>query len=413
VTLIVMMWGMTAPSYWRDESATLAATERSIPQLLSLLHRVDAVHGFYYLLLWPVVHLAGSGEFATRLPSAIAMAAAALGTVVIGRRLRSRRTGLYAGLVFAALPLVGVQGHDARPYAFETAAAVLATCLLLLAAARPAAPRLAGYGLSLVVLGYMHLFGLLIIPAHAIALIPVARLERARRLRQDVGGGGPWTGAEAVRSPGLLLRWVVTVVLTCPAMAPLVSLGWHQRGAISWLPKPGAHDVAALIGSFAAGTVSSAVIFGAIALVGLVRADWPDEILRSPAGQAGDAADRAEGAAGTAPVNAWAGRAEWALTAAALPWMVLPPAILLIAAQFKPVYELRYLEYCLPAVALLVGAGIASVGWPLRFAVSGHGRGSRPAAAVRHQAAVVQRLHQEHRRSPGAVQESRGRDLLP
>src|ERR1700761_982797 len=104
VTLAVMLWGIAAPSYWRDESATLSATDRSIPQLLRMLGRVDAVHGLYYLLLWPVVHFAGTGEFETRLPSAIAMTAAALGIAVIARRLRSRRAGLYAGLVFAAMP---------------------------------------------------------------------------------------------------------------------------------------------------------------------------------------------------------------------------------------------------------------------------------------------------------------------
>ena len=130
VTMIVMLWGISAPSYWRDESATLSATERSYPQMLAMLRHIDAVHGLYYLLLWPVVHLAGAGEFDTRLPSAMAMAAAALGVTAIGRRARSRRAGMYAGLIFACLPLVSVRGHDARPYALETATAVLASYLL-------------------------------------------------------------------------------------------------------------------------------------------------------------------------------------------------------------------------------------------------------------------------------------------
>ena len=67
------------------------ATDRSVPKLLRLLGGVDAVHGFYYLLLWPVVHFAGTREFEPRLPSALAMAAAALGIAAIGRRLRSHR----------------------------------------------------------------------------------------------------------------------------------------------------------------------------------------------------------------------------------------------------------------------------------------------------------------------------------
>ena len=143
-TLLVMLWGIATPSYWRDESATLSSADRSLPQLLRMLGRVNAVHGLYYFLMWPVVHFIGSREFDTRLPSAIAMAAAALGVAAIGRRVRSRRAGLYAGLVFAALPLVAVRGHDARPYAPETAAAVLATYLLLRAAERPSWRRFAG-----------------------------------------------------------------------------------------------------------------------------------------------------------------------------------------------------------------------------------------------------------------------------
>jgi mannosyltransferase len=190
VTLAMVLWGLAAPSYWRDESATLAATGRSIPQPLRMLGRVDAIHGFYYLLLWPVVHFAGTREFETMLPSAIAMAAAALGIAAIGRRLRSRRAGLYAGLVFAVMPLVTYQGHDARPYALETAIAVLATYLLLRAAENPTAARFAAYALSLVLLGYMHLFGLLIIPAHAFALIPAARRPRAGRGAGATGSGG-------------------------------------------------------------------------------------------------------------------------------------------------------------------------------------------------------------------------------
>jgi mannosyltransferase len=45
----------------------------------------------------------------------------------------------------------------------------------------------------------------------------------------------------------------------------------------------------------------------------------------------------------------------------ALPWLVLPPAILLTASQFSPVYNLRYVIYCLPALALLGAAGLSGV----------------------------------------------------
>jgi mannosyltransferase len=388
--MAVMLWGIATPSFWRDEAASLSADDRSIPQLLRMLGHIDAVHGFYYLLLWPVVHYAGTTELITRLPSAIAMAAAALGVAAIGRRLRSRRAGLYAGLVFAALPLVGVQAHDARPYALETAAAVLSSYLLLRAADKPARLRFAWYGLSLLVLGYLHLFGLLIILAHAFVLIPAARLAQARRAAaaaSETGAdktgadqaGTDETAADTARADPagppeltagrLLRRWLITCVIAGVLMVPMFWLGWQQRWAVSWLPKPNLHTVTVLTSSLAAGTALSAIIFAVFIGLGIVRADWPDRILRPLRHPLGSRDGGGAAAAAPArPLTAWAGRPERALSWLAVPWLLLPPAVLLIVSEFKPVYELMYLEYCLPAVALLVGAGLSAIGWPLRLA---------------------------------------------
>jgi mannosyltransferase len=358
VTLLVMLSGIATPSYWRDESATLSAVSRSLPQLVRMLGRVDAVHGFYYLLMWPVAHFIGTREFEMRLPSAVAMAAAALGVAAIGRRVRSSRAGLYAGLVFAALPMVTLRGHDARPYALETAAAVLATYLLLRAAEEPSTRRFGEYGLSLVILGYLHLFGLLLVGAHAFALIPAARLARARR-----GGGAADAAAPGPARRSLMLRWLVTCAAAGAAMTPLTWLGWQQRQAIAWMRPPAGHDLWVLVVSLAAGTTLSVLVFAALIMLGAVRADWPPSGWPAPG--------RLEAGPAAVPLAARARRPERTLSWIAVPWLLLPPAALLIAAEFKPVYEFMYVEYCLPAVALLVGAGIAALGWPLRFAALG------------------------------------------
>src|ERR1022692_1236755 len=96
VTLAVMLWRITLPSYWRDEGATLSAVQRPFGDLIRMLGNVDAVHGAYYMIIWLAVRLGGSGELVTRLPSALAMAAAAAGVAAIGRRLVSPRAGLLA-----------------------------------------------------------------------------------------------------------------------------------------------------------------------------------------------------------------------------------------------------------------------------------------------------------------------------
>ena len=72
LTLGVTLYGITAASYWRDEAATLDATHRPFTALLAMLANVDAVHGAYYLLTWPLVHVLGTSEIVLRLPSASA-----------------------------------------------------------------------------------------------------------------------------------------------------------------------------------------------------------------------------------------------------------------------------------------------------------------------------------------------------
>lgn len=324
LTLAVMLWGISAPSYWRDEAATLSAVSRSLPQLIQMLRHVDAVHGLYYLLLWPVTKVAGTRELVTRFPSALAMAAADLGIVAIAGKLSSRGAALCAGLIFAILPAVSIQGHNARPYAMVTAAAVGASYLLLRAVADPRPRRFAAYGLSLVLTGYLHLFALLLLPAHTITLMGLTR--------EGAGGGRP-TGARRLL---LARRWVAAAAMAGIAIVPIGILGWLQREQIGWLRKPGWHDVTTLVTSLALGSAASAVLIGFLAVLGAARAR------------------RAEGS------GTW-------LTWLAAPWLVVPPVMLLAASQINPIYNIQYVAFCLPAVALLAGAGLATLIRPWRI----------------------------------------------
>jgi len=333
VTFAVVLWGAGAPSYWGDEMDTVSAVSRTAPQLIRLLGHIDAVHGLYYLLLWPVARLAGTGQLATRLPSAVAMAAAAAGITAIGRRLASPRAGLWATLIFAVLPMVTAQGHDARPYAAVTASAVLASYLLLRAVADPRPAWFAAYGLALVLTGYLQLFGLLLVPAHAITLLYVLR----RR------------SPEAVRPVAVAHRWLITVAAAGLAVTPLADIGWQQRAQIAWIPRPGWHDAWDLVSALTGGSAAAAA-----AIVALTAAGWI--FGAAPAALPGRGALAA--ARGPDRGLAWL----------AAPWLVLPPVILVAASEIKPVYNSRYLTFCLPAVALLAGAGLAALRLPARVA---------------------------------------------
>jgi mannosyltransferase len=337
LTLAVVTWRIQGPSYWRDESATLSAVTRPAGDLLRMLGHADAVHGAYYLMIWVVVRVFGTAELVTRLPSAVAMAVAALAAGAIGRRLISPRAGLLAGLVFAAaLPEVSRYGQEARSYASVTALAAVASYLLVrvLAEAGSGTSRkrwLTWYGAAVAALGVVNIFGLLLVPAHALTVLLARRRAPAGndRAGNDRAGGGRAGGGRV-----LWRGWLVSIAAAVAVSSPVLVYAWQQQGAQEWLKPPSLSMLGKLpnlIGSpFLSGALLLAVI-GGVAVsraAGRRAADWPAR-----------------------------------LTALCLPWLLMPPAILILLSFIHPVYTLRYVLFCLPAVAVLAGAGLAALGW--------------------------------------------------
>lgn len=318
VTLAVTMYEIGRPSFGNDEGATLADANRTIPQIFALLGHFDAVHGLYYLFIGCVIKVAGTSELAVRFPSAVGMAVAAGAITLLGRRLVSARAGLAAGLLFAALPTVSAYGQLARPYAFVVALATIASYLLVRALEAPEGARrrwLIGYGVILTLAGLDFLFALLLIAAHALTLAVWVRRSRT--------AGWP-----------LVVGWLAAAAVAVAAASPVAVLGWKQGGA-GWIKRPGLQAVLGTTQMIGPGPVFTAVVVVTAAAI-LVSA------LR------GVRHFRAE----------WPGR----LILLCLPWLVLPPAILLTASQIHPAYTLRYILCSLPAAVLLAGAGLAALG---------------------------------------------------
>ena len=49
LTLGITLWQIQGPSFTMDEDASLLAVNRTFPQLISLLGKIDVVHGAYLL----------------------------------------------------------------------------------------------------------------------------------------------------------------------------------------------------------------------------------------------------------------------------------------------------------------------------------------------------------------------------
>ncbi len=332
-TFAVVLWGITGSSYWRDEAASLSAAERPLGNLVRMLGHVDAVHGAYYVLIWAVVRVGGTGELATRLPSALAMAAAAAAVTALGRRLVSPRAGLASGLVFAILPEVSWYGQEARSYAMVTALAAVASYLLVRArqaAGDAGAGRwLAAYGAVLAALGVANVFGLLLIVPHAVTV----GMEWRRGVSGHGVSGHGVSGHGAARS--LALGWLAAAAAAVLLVSPLMALAWIQRGQLAWLSPAGLaglESLQLLVGTTAMTIAAGVVLACAVAFCARrgrerLTAAWPR-----------------------------------GLTGLAVPWLVLPPAILLAVSPVTPIYAFRYVMICTPAVALLLGTGLAALG---------------------------------------------------
>ena len=316
--LALGLWGITGASYWRDEAATMTAVQRPFGELLRMMGHVDAVHGVYYMVMWLVVRLGGTGEVATRLPSVLAMACAAAAVAALGRRLVSPAAGLAAGLLFAVLPQVSLYAQDVREYAFIAALAATGSYLLVRAMTTAGRRRgwMAGYAVCLGVMGLLNVFSLLLVGAHAITVALAWR--RAGR--------------------SLAVAWLGGAAGAIVIASPVLALGFAQRGTLSWLTTPQlASTVEGLRKLIGPADMVVALVLAAV--IGTMLA-------------AGDGRERL--------------RAAWPpeLFALSVPWLVLPPVVLIGVSYLSPVYTFRYVLFCVPAAALLGGAGLAALRWP-------------------------------------------------
>lgn len=320
--LVVGGYRLGGASLWRDEAYTLDVAQRSTGQIFNLLLHVDAVHGPYYLGMHVVVRLFGTSEVALRLPSLVATSLAAGILALLGRRLARASglpapaaTGLLAGLLQVAAPQTTYYAQDARPYGLVTLFAVAATYLLIVAVERGGARWWAAYAAAVALTGVASLFALLILAAHGVTLL----LTRAR------GQASP-----APRAPRLL-PWLAAAVAAVVVVSPLIVLGYGQDKTLSWVGHPGLGKLDLLVTLFAGSHVLIPVVL-ALALCGVA---------------AGLGAARLR---------------QVTVVTVALPWLLLPPLILLAVSVVKPVYVERYVVFCQPALALLCAAGVAWLG---------------------------------------------------
>ncbi|MEW2546626.1 glycosyltransferase family 39 protein [Streptomyces sp. NPDC047002] len=295
LALALGLWGLTRQdSMWRDESVTYQVAHRGAGQIRDLVGHVDAVHGVYYLLMHGLFRVWDGGLVTLRLPSVAATAAAAALVALTGRRLAGARAGLCAGTVFALAPLVQMYAQEGRSYASVCALVALATYLLVRALDGGGRWTWAGYAAAGAAAGWLHEFAVLALVAHGVTVLTCRTKRRARR------------------------RWAVAAGAALAAVAPLAVFSTGQSDQVSWIGGPGAAQWA---------QITAVMALGAGCAYGAARLPRPPGRRAGPVPPAG----------------------------LGLPLLVLPTALLLAAAVYRPVYLDRYVLYSYAGLALLLG----------------------------------------------------------
>lgn len=222
------------PGLGTGELATWRAATASWRDNWSALGSADGTGTPYHLLMRAWAEAFGAADLALRVPSVLAMIAAAALVGAAATRMFAPGTGLLAGLIFTLLPASTRYAQEAQPYALALLGAALATWLLLSTLDRPSPGRLAAYAGAVVLLGLCHVVALLLLAGHGWAVYAFHRRAAAR-----------WLAAASVGVlPAAALLWLVL----------------RDGGRIAPAGRP---DLAAL-------TAAPAAVFGVAALAGVL-----------------------------------------------------------------------------------------------------------------------------------------------
>ena len=220
--------GIGRESLWNDElSSWYRSGFSSLSEVVSIGSVSDVHPPAHNILLFFVQRTLGDSETALRLPSAICGILSVPVLFILGCMLFNRFTGLLSATLLAVSPTHIYFSQEARPYAVLILAALVSVALLTMALRRmldgekPGIPLLTGLLANMVLLEYLHYFGLLIAALELSALVTVALVRRKDRF---VSGA--------------------LCVLTAAAYIPWIQIAARQAGGGSYITRPGLSTIA-------------------------------------------------------------------------------------------------------------------------------------------------------------------------
>jgi mannosyltransferase len=294
---------------------------------LRLLWWREANMSLYYVLLRIWLHFGKSESFIRSL--SVVLAVATLPAIYwLARQLYDRRVALIASALFSFNAYSVRYAQEARSYTLFLLLATLSSGFLIAFLREPVRRNWLGYVFFSTLAVYAHFYALLLIVLHWIAL---------RWLGTDESG--------TVVRMQLRCSWKVMSVAVLPLLVFVAKTG---AGPIRWIQRPGIRDVLAFYEHLAGG------------------GNW---FLLAVCGVAGIAAVVPAGKKLFTRDQDWD---TWRLRFLLI-WLFLPVALTVLFSFARPVFLGRYMIFCLPALLILVAAGLARVhpSWLLGAGLAG------------------------------------------
>ncbi len=291
---------------WHDEVFTAFIATRPTSLLLTILAKREGNMPLYYLFMHGWAY-GGTGAGWLRVPSAMAAVAAVPVTALVARRVFSDRVAVLAALLLAVNAFSLTYARGARTYPLVMLLAATMTLLLLHAIETGSRRWWLGYGAAgLLAIGAQPLAGTLILIAHTVSLVLVPR----NRLQ--------WRVAAGVLGALFLVSGVLAVYISRV-----------QSASTNFIPPTKFNQLVAFVDRLTGNRALAAVFLalGVVALLAVVR----DRLGRS--------------------LELWQRMLVFG-------WLVVPPVVLLVVSELRPLWRDRYMVPITPALAILIAFAI-------------------------------------------------------
>ncbi len=314
--------------FWFDECFSVEVARIGWGNFLRLLWWREANMSLYYVLLRIWLHF-GQSEFFIRSLSVLIAAATLPAIYWLARQLYDRRVALITTALFAFNAYNVRYAQEARSYALFLLLATLSSGFLIAFVREPARRNWLGYVLVSILAVYAHFYALLLVSAQWLALRSLSGTDQS----------SPQRSAQMRRA------WIAISLAVLPLLVFVAKTG---AGPIRWIPRPGVRDVLEFYEHLAGGSNWVLPVVFAVACIAAVlpvtRQLWARE-------------------------QAW----ETWRTQFLLIWLFFPVVLTVLLSFARPVFLGRYMIFCLPALLILVAAGLARLrqSWLLGAALAG------------------------------------------